>query len=366
MKGENSYQKITTKPNYIIMQNLIQINRILFFSIMIFFILYIGSTFLIPFVFGIFFTSVMTPLTNFLEQRKFPNMLASTISTLILFIILSGILYLFINQLSTFISDISSIRESLESFLKSIQTKIAVITNISPDDQKLMWEERSERIGSRLESELTSFLGNIVFATFNLLLVMIYVFLMLLYRKKFTETILMYTPVEKKDKIEEIMKKFKAVAYHYLWGRAKVMALLGIMFLITFTSFGLPYAVLLSIFGALITIIPYLGPFIGSIIPILLAIIHFDNLQQAILLTIIISVIQFIESYILEPLILGKEVSLNPLVVIIAIIIGGMVWGIAGMILFVPIFSMFKILSQRSHGLEPIGFLLSTRKKEKT
>src|SRR6056297_3042391 len=135
------------------------------------------------------------------------------------------------------------------------------------------------------------------------------------------------------------------------------MALLAIMYYTVFLIFDLPYAVLLLIFGTLITIIPYLGPFVSGLMPILFAFIFFDNLHMAVLFTALIITIQLIESYVLEPLIIGKEVKLNPLMVILAVITGGLIWGIAGMVLFVPIFAMVKIISQNSRGLEPIGFL---------
>jgi predicted PurR-regulated permease PerM len=72
---------------------------------------------------------------------------------------------------------------------------------------------------------------------------------------------------------------------------------------------------------------------------------------------------QLIESYVFEPWIIGREVKLNPLVVIVAIILGGMIWGLAGMILFVPLFAILKIISSNSIGMEPIGFLLGNSNK---
>ncbi len=347
------------------MENLTRINKILFFIIMVFAVLYIGKSFLIPFVFGIFFASLMTPLTDYLEKKHLSNILASTVSTLIIFIVLGGIFYLFIHQMSVFLSDISSIRNALESFLQDLQNQIASITNISLAEQKNMWEKRSEEIAKGVESLITGFFGDLLYTTINFLLVMIYVFLLLLYRKKFTKTILMYVHGEKEKITREILEKFNKVAYHYLWGRAKVMSILAVMYLVTFMAFGLPYALLLTIFGSLVTIIPYLGPFISGIIPVLLAAIYFDGLKTAFLLIIVVSIIQLIESYVIEPLILGREVRLNPLMVIIAIILGEMVWGLAGMILFVPIFAMFKILSKRSHGLEPIAFLFGSGQRDK-
>jgi predicted PurR-regulated permease PerM len=88
-------------------------------------------------------------------------------------------------------------------------------------------------------------------------------------------------------------------------------------------------------------------------------------MQKVILFASIVLVIQLIESYVFEPLIMGKQVQLNPLIVIIAIIIGGMVWGLAGMILFVPLFAMFKIVSFHITGLKPVGYLVGNSGEEK-
>lgn len=76
----------------------------------------------------------------------------------------------------------------------------------------------------------------------------------------------MYVKKENEGRVKSIMNKNSKVVYQYLWGRAKVMLLLGIMYYITFLIFDIPYAVLLTLFGALVTIIPYLGPFISGLI----------------------------------------------------------------------------------------------------
>jgi predicted PurR-regulated permease PerM len=143
------------------------------------------------------------------------------------------------------------------------------------------------------------------------------------------------------------------------------MAMLAVMYYVAFTAFNLPYAGLLIIFGTLITIIPYLGPFVSGFMPIIFSFIFFDSLQNVVLFTALIITIQLIESYVLEPLVIGKEVRLNPLLVILAVIMGGLIWGIAGMVLFVPLFAMIKIISNYSEGLEPIAFLFGTAKEEK-
>jgi predicted PurR-regulated permease PerM len=342
-----------------------KINNILFFILALFALLYLGSSFLIPFIFGIFFASLTTPLSDILEKIKIHRLISSFISTIVVFIVVGGLLYIFIHQINLFLSDIPSVRSEIQSILQNVQDKISSITSLSPEQQKNLWQTRSESILNTIESRLAGFAGNVINTSLNFLLVLVYVFLFLLYRNKFTDFIMMYVNHDKLQNAKTILNKLSKVVYQYLWGRAQVMALLAISYYITFIIFGLPYAVLLTIFGAIITIIPYLGPFISGLMPILFAVIFIENLRTVLLFSIIIIIIQLIESYVLEPLIIGKEVKLNPLIVIIAVIMGGLMWGIAGMILFVPIFAIVKIISNHTPGLRPIGYLFESSKKSK-
>ncbi|HSI70524.1 MAG TPA: AI-2E family transporter, partial [Gillisia sp.] len=77
-----------------------------------------------------------------------------------------------------------------------------------------------------------------------------------------------------------------------------------------------------------------------------------------IIFIILVIIIQLIESYVLEPVIIGSEVQQSPLFVIIAIILGGALWGAAGLILFVPIFGILKIIFDHNRELKPLGFLI--------
>ncbi|MFW6257227.1 MAG: AI-2E family transporter [Prolixibacteraceae bacterium] len=343
--------------------NLTKIIKILLLVLIVFFFLYVGSSFLIPFIFGIFFALLMAPLSNFLERAKLRRTIASLISTLVVFVIAGSFLFLFIYQMNEFVSNINMIREELQSFLQSIQKQIESLTSLTTEDQNKIWEQRSEQWIKNTETILTDLFGNILHTLVNFLLVLVYMFLLLLYREKISDFIMMYTRKEKKERIRKILYKIRKVVNHYLLGRVKVMFILGVMYYITFLIFDLPYAILLTIFGALITIIPYIGPLVSGTLPILFSMIFFDDIQKILLFSAIIVIEQLIESYVLEPLILGKEVQLNPLVVIIAVIVGGMFWGLAGMILFVPLFAMFKIISNNSPGLEPVGFLLGSHQK---
>jgi predicted PurR-regulated permease PerM len=347
------------------MKRLKEINTVLLFTIIVFALLYYGSSFLIPLIFGVFFAALMTPFSNLMERIRIPRSLSSIISTLVVFVVVGLVLYIFVLQVSLFVSDISSVRKEVETLIQGIQDEIAALTSLTPEDQQDIWKKRSGNVLNTVENELTRFLGNILSTTAAFLLSLIYAILLLYYRDRFSKFVLMYAKKGNEERAKNVMTKNSKVVYQYLWGRAKVMLLLGVMYYVVFLIFDIPYAVLLTLFGALITIIPYLGPFVSGLIPILFSLLYIQNVETIVLFSVVIIVIQLIESYVLEPLIIGHEVKINPLTVIIAIILGGMIWGLAGMILFVPIFAMIKIMANHTPGFEPIGFLLGNSMKER-
>jgi predicted PurR-regulated permease PerM len=345
------------------MKKLTSLNQILFFVLLLVLLMFFGAGFLIPLMFGVMLATLMSPFTDFQERHRIPRALAAGISTLLVFIVVGGLFYMLVHQIDIFISDIDDFRNNFKSLISRLQKQIRTATDLSLEQQNQIWQQRSEEMMGMLEQQLTLFFATILHTLLSFLLVLVYVFLLLLYRKKIISVVMMYSPAENRHQSDQMLTKSGKVVYHYLWGRAKVMMLLGIMYYITFISFGLPYAVLLTLFGTLVTIVPYLGPLVSGVLPVFVAATEFDSTQRVLLLTATIIVIQLIESYLIEPLIIGKEVRLNPLMIIIAIITGSMIWGVAGMILFVPLFAMFKILCDHTPSLKPIGFLFGNKIK---
>jgi predicted PurR-regulated permease PerM len=78
------------------------------------------------------------------------------------------------------------------------------------------------------------------------------------------------------------------------------------------------------------------------------------------------AIVQFIQGWVLEPLILGPQVKINPLFTIIALVLGELLWGIPGIILAIPILAIFKIVCDHIEPLQPIGFLIGEIKNHQT
>lgn len=334
-------------------------NTILLFCFLIIAGLYFGATFLIPLTFAVFLSTLVLPISNFLEIKMgLGRITSSFICTFVLFIGVGLILFFLFRQLSIFLSDLLERKDDILAFISVLQERITSSTGITLAEQEEMFKNNITGLLQRVQKFLSGILTDLTSAVLKFMLVLIYVFLILLNRNKFVMFIMKYIKDEKKEETRKILNKTKKVAYRYLWGRIQVMVILAIMYTITFFAYDLKYAALLIIFGVIITIIPYLGPFLSGLLPILFMIIFGGSPLEIISFTILVIIIQLIESYVLEPVIIGSEIQQSPLFVIIAIVLGGFIWGAAGLILFVPIFAILKILFDHSNELKPVGFLI--------
>ncbi|MDX1373493.1 MAG: AI-2E family transporter, partial [Nitrososphaeraceae archaeon] len=116
---------------------------------------------------------------------------------------------------------------------------------------------------------------------------------------------------------------------------------------------------LFGFLAATLSIIPYIGTTLGATIPVLYAFMSHDSLFIPLAVAILFWAIQLIESNFLSPKVVGSSLNVNPLAAILSLIIGAAVWGVAGMILFLPLTAMLKVFCQEFDELKPIAMLIN-------
>ncbi len=341
-----------------------KINAILLFIIALSVIMYYGAGFLTPLAFAAFLAFLVSPISGWIERMGLPRWASSTISTLIVFVVISGLMGLMVNQMRVLASDLPEMEDRIKGSWEDIQTRSPFEISLDAEGEGGK-ESGSNGIIDMVKGSILGFVGGSLTIMAKFLLTLIYLFLLLINRHHYDRFILMYTKKEDEQQTKKVMHEAGGVAHQYLWGRLQVMIILGTAYIITFLLFDVPYALLLTIFGTLVTIIPYIGPFVSGTVPILLMLASGRDMNTVLAFAGIVMVIQLIESYVLEPLLLASAVQISPLTVILAVIIGGAVWGVGGMILMVPIFAIAKIFFDHTQGLRPLGYLLGQEKQGK-
>jgi predicted PurR-regulated permease PerM len=107
------------------------------------------------------------------------------------------------------------------------------------------------------------------------------------------------------------------------------------------------------------------GNLTGSALAVLMVIIQGGGLGMVIGVIVTYLIIQFLQTYLLEPLVVGSEVNINPLFTIVILVLGGLVWGIPGMVLAIPLLGIVKIICDHIEPLKPYGYLIGSDKKKR-
>lgn len=218
------------------------------------------------------------------------------------------------------------------------------------------------RKSSSLFEGLLGFMTSIV-ALLGLL--PIFTFFMLYYRDFFKEFLLKLFHSDKHNSVILVLDKIEIILQNYLVGVLIVTSIVTTLNIIGLLLIDIKYAVFFGITAGLLAIIPYVGVYLGCSLPVIYTYITEGSLFKALLVTALMFVIQFTEGHFITPNIVGSKVSLNPFAAIIALIVGGHLWGPVGMILFIPLTAVLKVICDAIEPLKPYGFLLGNPAKEK-
>jgi predicted PurR-regulated permease PerM len=172
-------------------------------------------------------------------------------------------------------------------------------------------------------------------------------------------------PDEKGPRINEMITNIKESIQNYIVAKSIISFGVGFLSFIICIIFQVKYALLWGVIIFLFNYIPYIGSIIAVIFPVTLSLIQFQSFPHFIFLLIALTTVQVIMGNIIEPKFMSKGVNLSPLIIIVSLLVWGYVWGIAGVILSVPIMSAFNIVCENISSLKPVNILISAEKKKK-
>ena len=328
--------------------------------IIFFFVLIIARGILIPLALSYLFSTLVYPVVKLLRKWRMPGTIAILVSIL-LFI---GLIFLafnfFVQQLQGFMDDLPLLKQKALLNLQYLRENIEDTFGISSEAQH-MW--LSDRVKHWFDSS-SNFMKNAFNATagtiFKLLLIPVFMFYMLNSRDRYRGFVTMILPKGLKPRAEELMSKIALVNQQYIQGVFIVILVLCVLNSLGLYMVGLKYAMVFGIVSALFNIIPYFGNWIGASLPLLFAILTGESPSLFFGVLLVYIVIQFIEHNILTPNITGGAVLINPLVTIVGIIVGGMVWGVAGMLVVIPAMAGMKILFENVESLKPLAHVMGS------
>lgn len=334
-------------------------------------LIYKGSDILMPLCFAIVLAMLLLPVVNWLTRKKIPGVLAIILAILLATLFAGGILYFLSSQVASFMDDLPAIKEKLGHHLSTFQNWINERLNISMKQQESAVESAKQNMEQGASGVGTALIG-VASGMVMLILLPIYTFLILYYRKLIHKFLLDVFGDSHRTKVEEVLTESNGIVQGYMLGLLLEMAIVTVLNTSGFLIIGIEYAVFLALLAAVLNLIPYVGMLVASVICMGVTLTTSDNIADILWVGAILITVQFIDNNFIMPYIVSSKVRINALVTIIGVLIGGAIAGLSGMFLSIPGIAILKAIFERVGGLKPWGELLgddeknATSKKRKT
>lgn len=309
----------------------------------------------IPIAFAALFAVVLNPISSRIEKKTGP-ILGITIVLVAALILLALLIWFIVGQLTNLAATLPGLEAKFFALVTKASDFIYIELGVSTDEQTNMLKDGLKN--------LSAYLGEVVVSTSYLayffVQVPIYIFLFLLYRDKFREFFLAITA----SGDMQWKKDIEGVVRGYISGLTIVVLIAGALNSIGLLILGIDHAIFFGFLSGALTLIPYIGITIGATLPALFALVTKDSLWYPIGVVAVHAGVQFLEGNFITPKVTGSKISVNALAAILALLIGGQILGIAGMILAVPAVGILKILMSTSRTLRPFVILLEDKPVE--
>jgi predicted PurR-regulated permease PerM len=301
---------------------------------------------LAPFAIAMMISYVLNPIVNLLNKRRVPR----TIAVLLIYaVFLTSLTVILMNIIPIFMKQLAEINEHMPQLTIKAQNLMDTVK-----DNRFLPDSVEKGINSALlkfENSVSKLISNYIHGignTINMLFIAFIIpFLAFYILKDFQlmeKSVLTFVPKKHHEHAIKLLVDIDAALGSYIRGQFIVGIIVGCLSYIGYWIIGMPYLLLLASVVALFNIIPYLGPFFGAAPALVMA--SSISWKMVLYVAIVNTLVQILEGNIISPQVVGRTLHMHPLFIIFALLVGGELAGIVGLILAVPFFAVLKVVYQ--------------------
>jgi predicted PurR-regulated permease PerM len=334
------------------------------FILALFYTLYFGRAFFLPIVLSLLLSLLLSPVVRGLKKFHIPEALSAALIVLGML----GLLGFGMVQLATpayeWMGKAPQSLRKIESRIRDLKRPVQTMSqatqqveNITkaagvPDTAKV--QVTTETLGQRMLSRATELVADAV-------VMFILLYFLLASGDMFLRKLIKVLPsLGDKKRAVEIARQIETEISTYLVTITLINVVLGLAVWGLLALIGVPNPLLWGVLATFANYIPLLGPLIMISVLTMVGLLTFPDFPHALMPPGAFLGLHFLESYLLTPMILGRRLTLNPVVIFLGLIFWGWLWGIAGALLAVPIMMVLKIFCEHSEPLAPIGEFLGS------
>nr|WP_282179378.1 AI-2E family transporter [Maribacter stanieri] len=310
---------------------------------------------------------MLKPIVTYFES-KFSNRILAIFTSYVLAVApLFVLIFFFFNQTRILFGKLPSVQDRLSEMIIVFSESFDQKFNLEADTTASWISENVLAISDFSIDIIRGSLQSTSTVLAHLVLIVVITYFMLLYSTAFKNFLLAQSNKENRNRLDQLFKNVQCLAKRYMLGQGMIVLILGLLIGGGLWLIGVPYPFFWGFLAGFLEIIPYIGTSIGGVLPVVYMFMISDNFWQPIAVIVLYLIVQQLEGNLISPNVMGASVRINPLFVILGLFIGGVLWGIAGMILALPILAMSKEIFRTYDMFKPLSYLMEDgllRKKD--
>ena len=334
------------------------------FLLAVFYTIYFVRSLLLPLVLALLLSYLLRPIVRGLARLKIPPLIGGALLLISLVAALGYGASFLAAPAASWIDKAPYSLQQLQDRLTPFKKPIAKVAQASGAIEKLTTPETAPAKTPIVEVKQHPLTDRLFANTSELLVsgltLIILLYFLLAYHEVFLAKLIKLMPtLSDKKRAVTIAHEIEAQISRYLFTITLINLCLGIAVGTAVGFLGLPNPIMWGVLVAVLNFIPYLGPLTGIFCMLLGALLSFDSVGFALIFPATYLAIATIEGNFITPFVMGRSLTLNPVLVLLSLMFWGWMWGIAGIILAVPILATFKIFCSHLKPMEPLAEFMS-------
>ena len=340
------------------------------FVLALFYTVYFARSLLLPIVLGVLFSLILSPLVRALKRVFVPEPVGAAVVVLALAGLFGAGLYQLFEPASEWTSKIPRVADQMERKLWGLRKSVEQVTKAAEKVEALTsvdteTKQRSSQVVARppsLMSRMLTGTQNVLITAFSTL-VLLYFLLGSgdLFLRKLVRVLPSWTD---KRKAVALARTIQTAMARYLVTITSINVVLGVASASAMYLLGMPNALLWGVMVALFNYVPYIGQAAAGVVLTLVAFLTFEDLQHVLLVPLVHFAMVIIEGQFITPILAGRTLTLNPVMIFLSMLLWGWMWGIVGALIAVPILMTFKIVCDHVDSLSGLGEFVSGKRDE--
>ncbi len=319
--------------------------------------LWVLKPLLLPIIYAILISILINPVVQFLVKQKVNRTLAVSFVMLVFVLTVAALVVLLSSQINRLSESWPQLTIKFKQLIDQTIIEISNYLNISIKEVKLWISNEKSELLENSSGAVGGTLASVGSMAATAILTPVYTFMILNYEPHLVAFIHKLFGILHEKNVTEVLSSIKSIIRKYVVGLFAEVAIVATMNSTGLLIIGLEYPILLGTLGALLNVIPYFGGLMAVAIFAAVAAITKPPIY-IVYVIVLYALIQFIDNNFLVPKIVGGNVKLNPLICILAVLVGATLWGIPGMFLSIPLAAIMKLIFDRIELLKPWGFLM--------